>query len=36
MKQEKLIISYHLFVPWIHEEYNRAYLLEAWSSGESP
>ena len=36
MKQEKLIISYHLFVPWIHEEYNRADLLEAWSSGESP
>ena len=36
MKQEKLIIYYHLFVPWIHDGYDRADLLDAWSSGESP
>ena len=36
MKQEKLIIYYHLFVPWIHDGYSRADLLDAWSSGESP
>ena len=36
MKKEKLIIYYHLFVPWIHDSYDQAELLEAWASGESP
>jgi hypothetical protein len=36
MKQEKLIIYYYLFVPWIHAEYDTDALLTAWSSGESP
>ena len=35
MKQEKLIIYYYLFVPWIHDEYSHGALLEAWGSGES-
>ena len=33
-EKEKAKIIHNLFIPWIFEDYDRADLVEAWSSGD--